>query len=310
MELAARLHFNWRLSKAWGGVMAVRRSHRSIFSLKSWLFTPATKADRFGRAGEAQADALIIDLEDAVAFTDKQKARTAALQYLEQPPGGRLPCALRINAPVTRTGIEDLHSLLESSAAPDYIILPKCDSPGFISMVRALLDQAAKETEIIALIESAKGVEALPDIVSSDVRPVALLFGAADMEADLGAKTGWETMLFVRSRIIQVAASAGILAVDSPFFDIADLDGLKRETKAAMDLGFHSKAAIHPKQIPVINEVFVPSAEEIAEARQILAVNQKGVGTVDHQMVDEAVARKARLTLQRAGIAAADWISQ
>ena len=290
--------------------MAVHKSRRSILSLKSWLFTPATKADRFDRAAEVHADALIIDLEDAIALPDKQKARTAALQYLGQPAESRLPCALRINAPVTRTGIEDLHSLLESSAAPDYIILPKCDSPAFISMVRALLDQAAKETEIIALIESAKGVEALPDIVSSDVRPVALLFGAADMEADLGAKTGWETMLFVRSRLIQVAASAGILAVDSPFFDLADLDGLKRETKAAMDLGFHSKAAIHPKQISVINEVFVPSAEEIAEARQILAVNQKGVGTVDHQMVDEAVARKARLTLQRAGNAAADLISQ
>src|SRR4029077_16172673 len=144
-----------------------------IFSLKSWLFTPATKSDRFGRAGEAQADALIIDLEDAVAFTDKQKARTAALQYLEQPPGGRLPCALRINAPVTRTGIEDLHSLLDSSAAPDYIILPKCDSPGFVSMVRSLLDHAAKEAEVIALIESAKGVEALPEIEKNDIRRAA-----------------------------------------------------------------------------------------------------------------------------------------
>ena len=115
--------------------MAVHRSHRSVLSLKSWLFTPATKADRFGRAAEVHADALIIDLEDAVALLDKQKARTAALQYLGQPAESRLPCALRINAPVTRTGIEDLHSLLESSAAPDYIILPKCDSPAFISMV-------------------------------------------------------------------------------------------------------------------------------------------------------------------------------
>jgi (S)-citramalyl-CoA lyase len=278
--------------------------------LKSWLFTPATKADRFGRAAEVHADALIIDLEDAVALSDKQKARTAGLQYLQQQVEGRLPCALRINAPVTRTGIEDLHSLLESSAAPDYIVLPKCDSPGFISMVRSLLDQAAKETEIIALIESAKGVEALPDIVKSDVRPVALLFGAADMGADLGAKSGWETLLFIRSRIVQVAASAGIVAVDSPFFDIADLEGLKREAKAAADLGFHGKAAIHPKQIPIINEVFVPSAEEVANARQILAVNQQGVGSVDHQMVDEAVARKARLTLERAATASATLVTR
>jgi (S)-citramalyl-CoA lyase len=285
--------------------MAVHKSRRSILSLKSWLFTPATKADRFGRAAEVHADALIIDLEDAVALSDKQKARTAALQYLEQPAESRLPGALRINAPVTRTGIEDLHSLLESSAAPDYIILPKCDSPAFISMVQVLLDQAAKKTEIIALIESAKGVEALPDIVKSDVKPVGLLFGAADMAADLGAKTTWETLFFVRSRILQVAASAGVVVVDSPFFDIADLEGLKRETKAAEDLGFHGKAAIHPKQISIINEVFTPSAEEVARARQILTVNQQGVGSVDHQMVDEAVARKARLVLERAGISTA-----
>jgi (S)-citramalyl-CoA lyase len=290
--------------------MAVHTSSRSILSLNSWLFTPGTKADRFGRAAEVHADALIIDLEDAVAVSDKQKARTAALQYLEQPAQNRLPCALRINAPVTRTGIEDLHSLLESSAAPDYIILPKCDSPVFISMVRMLLDQAAKDTEIIALIESAKGIEVLPDIVKSDVRPVALLFGAADMAADLGAKTAWEPLLFVRSRIVQVAASAGIAAVDSPFFEIDDLEGLKKETKAAEVLGFHGKAAIHPKQIPIINEVFAPSAEEIAKARQILAVNQQGVGSVDHQMVDEAIARKARLTLERAAIAAANLVTR
>jgi len=289
--------------------MAVHKSRRSILSLKSWLFTPATKADRFGRAAEVHADALIIDLEDAVALSDKQKARTAALQYLEQPAQGRLPCALRINAPVTRTGIEDLHSLLESSAAPDYIILPKCDSPAFIRMVRTLLDQAAKDTEIIALIESAKAVEALPDIVGSEVRPVALMFGAADMAADLGAKTTWETLFFVRSRIRQVAASAGVVVVDSPFFDIADLEGLKRETKAAEDLGFHGKAAIHPKQISIINEVFTPSAEEVGRARQILTVNQQGVGSVDHQMVDEAVAREARLVLERAGISTADLVT-
>ena len=290
--------------------MALHKSRRSILSLKSWLFTPATKADRFARAAEVHADALIIDLEDAVALSDKQKARTAALQYLEQPAEARLPCALRINAPVTRAGIEDLHSLLASSAAPDYIILPKCDSPGFIGMMRSLLDQAAKETEIIALIESAKGVEALPDVVKSDVRPVALLFGAADMAADLGARTAWETLSFVRSRILQIAASAGVVVIDSPFFEIADLEALKRETKAAEDLGFHGKAAIHPKQIPTINEVFTPSTDEVAKARQILAVNQQGVGSVDHQMVDEAVARKARLTLERAGIAVEDLVAR
>ena len=282
--------------------MAIENKQHAIHCLKSWLFTPATKADRFSRAAEVGADVLIIDLEDAVALSDKQKARTAALQYLEEAVGNRLPCALRINAVVTRAGIDDLHSLLESSAQPDYIILPKCDSTGFVSMVRLLLDQTRKKTEIIALIESATGVESLHGIVTSDIKPAALLFGAADMAADLETKGDWEALSFVRSRIIQGAALTRVAVIDSPYFDIEDLDGLKRETRAAKNLGFHGKSAIHPKQIPIINEIFTPSAEEVAKARQILEVNQQGVGSVDHQMVDEAVARKARLVLERAGI--------
>jgi (S)-citramalyl-CoA lyase len=275
---------------------------RAIHSLKSWLFTPASRADRFGRAAEVGADALIIDLEDSVAPSGKRKARAAALQYLELGGANRLPCALRINSPGTRAGIDDLHSLLDSSAAPDYIILPKCDSPGFIRMARSLLDEVAKKTEIIALIESAGGVEALPDIVKSNIKPAALLFGAADMAADLGANTAWQTLSFVRSRLVQVAALAGIAVLDSPFFDIGDGDGLEREARAAQDLGFHGKCAIHPKQISTINQVFTPSAEEVAKAREILAVNRKGVGSVDHQMVDAAIARKAMLILDRAGL--------
>ena len=90
--------------------------------------------------------------------------------------------------------------------------------------------------------------------------------------------------------------------MDSPYFDIADTEGLKQETKAAASLGFHGKCAIHPAQIATINEVLSPTAEQVAKAREILDVNRQGVGSVDGQMVDEAVARKARLVLEQAGI--------
>jgi (S)-citramalyl-CoA lyase len=293
-----------------GAVMGRPQLQKSILSLKSWLFTPATKSDRFTRAADVHSDALIIDLEDAVAPSAKTEARETALRYLAGISADHLPCALRINSPDTRFGLDDLQALLNSAAKPDYLVLPKCDSSALIGLVGNLLREAKKTVQIIALIESAKAVGALKEIAGGEAKPAALVFGAADMAADLGAKTAWETLLFVRSRIVQVAASAGVVAVDSPFFDIADLEGLKRETKAAEDLGFHGKAAIHPKQISIINEVFTPSAEEVAKARQILAVNQQGVGSVDHQMVDEAVARKARLTLERAGIAVADLAVQ
>ena len=279
---------------------------RSIFSLKSWLFTPATKSDRFARAADVHADGLIIDLEDAVAPSSKDEARAAALRYLEEIPAEHPPCALRINSPDTRFGLDDVQGLLISSANPDYLILPKCNSSALISLIGNLLRGAKKTTQIIALIESAKAVRALEEIVSGEVKPAALIFGAADMAADLGAETAWEPLLWVRSRIIEGAACARIAAFDSPYFDIKDPAGLKQETKASAGLGFHGKCAIHPAQIATINEVLTPNEQEIAKARQILVVNRQGVGSVDGEMIDEAVARKARLVLERAGITTQD----
>jgi len=275
---------------------------KSIFSLKSLLFTPATRSDRFARAAAVHADGLIIDLEDAVAPSSKNEAREAALRYLEEIPAEHLPCALRINSPDTRFGLDDLQALLSSPANPDYLILPKCNSSALIGLVGNLLRRAKRTTQIIALIESAEAVRALEEIVSGKVKPAALIFGAADMAADLGAENAWEPLLWVRSRIIEVAASAAIAAFDSPYFDIKDPAGLKQETKASVSLGFHGKCAIHPAQIATINEVLTPNEQQIAEARQILVVNRQGIGSIDGQMVDEAVARNARRVLERAGI--------
>lgn len=275
---------------------------RALRSLRSWLFTPATKADRFGKAAEAGADALIIDLEDSVAPAAKEQARHAALQYLERQAHA-LPCALRVNPLRSRAGLDDLQSLLCGSAQPGYLILPKCESAGEIEMVASLLREAGKFAEIIASIETANGIEALTEITRADVKPSALLFGAADMSADLGAEADWEPLLWVRSRIVQAAAAAGIAVIDSPYFDIANPDGLRRETESSASLGFHSKCAIHPAQVAIINEALTPKAEEIVRAREILAASRDGAASVRGQMVDEAVARTARLVLERAGIA-------
>src|ERR1700691_4654773 len=141
--------------------MISAKQTKSVHSLKSWLFTPGTKADRFGKAADVHADVLIIDLEDAVAPSAKEEARSSALHYLERLSSNHLSCALRINAPVTRVGLDDLQALLHSSAQPDYIILPKTESAGVIGLVSTLLREAGKSTEVIALIETAKAVAAL-----------------------------------------------------------------------------------------------------------------------------------------------------
>jgi (S)-citramalyl-CoA lyase len=271
---------------------------------RSWLFTPATRPDRFARAGEAGADVLIIDLEDAVAPGDKDRARAAALAHLDAGRGTAPIQALRVNGLRSRAGLDDLRLLLESRTGPDAVILPKVETPDEPRLVDAWLAEAGSPAALVALVESARGVEAAPEIARSAPRLSALMFGAADLAADLGAPAAWEPLLYARSRVVAAAAAAGIGAIDAPHFDLKDQAGLEAELRAAVALGFAAKAAIHPGQVAAINAALTPSAAAVAEAREILAQNEAGVGVVGGRMVDEAVARRARRILAAVGEAA------
>jgi (S)-citramalyl-CoA lyase len=268
---------------------------------RSWLFTPATRPDRFAKAPLAGADVAIVDLEDAVAPQDKTHARTIALNYLADASANGALRALRINGLDTPAGISDLDALLGSGAAPDFLVLPKTETAGHLLILDRLLTAAGKDTRLIGLIESARGLAAVETIATATPRLFGLMLGAADMAADLGAATTWEALAFARSRLVAACALAGATPIDSPFFDLDDEAGLKQEAAAAVALGFRGKAAVHPAQIGAINAALTPDAAAVEKARAILAENAKGVGTVDGQMVDEAVARKARRTLAAAG---------
>jgi (S)-citramalyl-CoA lyase len=269
--------------------------------VRSWLFTPATRPDRFDKAAASGADVSIIDLEDSVAPADKVEARRTALSHLAQPAAGSSGRALRINGLETRFGLADLQAFLESSASPDYLVLPKTESAAHLQILDRLLAEAGKDTRLVALIESAQGLAACEAIAAATPRLEALLFGAADMSADLGAGTAWAPLAYARSRLVAACALAGVLAIDSPFFDVKDHEGLAQETSQAIAQGFAGKAAIHPNQIAPINAALTPRPEEVDRARAILAENAKGVGVVQGQMVDEAVARMARRILIAAG---------
>jgi (S)-citramalyl-CoA lyase len=271
---------------------------------RSWLFTPATRPDRFAKASAAGADVAILDLEDAVAPGDKAQARTIALEYLADEPadGGRH--ALRMNGLDTRAGIADLDALLGSTAAPDFLVLPKTETAGHLQILDRLLTAAGKDTRLIGLIESARGLAAVEAIAAATPRLAGLMLGAADMAADLGSATAWAPLAFARGRLIAACALAGITPIDATFFDLHDEVGLKHEVAAAVALGFAAKAAIHPAQVAAINAALTPSAEAVDKARAILAENAKGVGAIDGQMIDEAIARKARRTLAAAGLKA------
>jgi (S)-citramalyl-CoA lyase len=276
-------------------------NQRKLTRVRSWLFTPATRPDRFDQAAASGVDVSIIDLEDSVAPDDKAEARRTALAHLSQPAAGSFGRALRINALVTRAGVADLQGLLEGEACPDYLVLPKAESAAHLQILDRLLAEASKVTRLVAIVESARGLAAAEQIASSTPRLEALLFGAADMSADLGAGTAWVPLAYARARVVAACALAGVLAIDSPFFDLKDPEGLTQETSQAVALGFAGKAAIHPNQIAAINAALTPRPEEVARARAILVEDAKGVGVVQGQMVDEAIARKARRILAAAG---------
>jgi (S)-citramalyl-CoA lyase len=155
---------------------------------RSWLFTPATRPDRFAKAAAADVDVAILDLEDAVAPKDKPRARTTALDYLADNPADGALHALRVNGLDTRAGISDLDALLGSRAAPDFLILPKTETSGHLQILDRLLTTAGKDAGLVGLIESARSLSAVEAIATATPRLTGLMFGAADMAPILGRR--------------------------------------------------------------------------------------------------------------------------
>ena len=267
---------------------------------RSWLFTPAMRPERFGRAAEAGADVLIMDLEDAVAPGDKDRARSHALAYLAREPDGLPARAVRINPLQTRDGVDDLQALLHG-AQPELVVVPKAEAARDLCLLAALLTELGSPALLVGLIETARGLEAAADIACATPRMAALMIGTADLAADLGAVVAWEPLLAARARVVAAAACGGITAIDAPCFVLNEPGALETEVERSTALGFGGKAAIHPRQVAPINAGFTPSPAAIAEARQILAATREGVGMLGGKMIDEAMAKRARRMLAAAG---------
>lgn len=269
---------------------------------RSLLYTPATRPDRFGKALGSGADIVAVDLEDSVSPGDKAAARQNVLAWLAAPPSGRATRAVRINSTRTAHGLRDVLALLDAQAKPDLILLPKVEAAADLEQPTALLQGPMAEVRFIALIESARAFARLDEIARSTPRLAAFQLGSADLSADLRAANSWESLLYARSHLVRAAAAAGIDVIDTPFFDLANPQALEEETRGVLALGFTGKAAVHPNQVAAINATFSPTAAEIEQARAVLAENEKGVGVVDGQMIDEAVARRARRVLALAEV--------
>ena len=256
----------------------------NVISCTAPLFVPATKPDRFIKAAASGADAVIIDLEDAVASFEKVAARDA----LRSAKGSLI---VRINGSNTPWFADDVAACRALSIAA--IMLPKVESVAEIERLRMLSNNAP----IIALIESAVSLANARAIAKSGVARLA--FGSLDFAADLGCSHEPDALLFAKSELVLASRLAGIVApLDGVTVAIDDVAVLHEDSRRAASLGFGGKLCIHPKQIETVLAAFQPSIDEIAWAKKIMLAADDGVVNVDGTMVDAPVRLRAQRILR------------
>jgi citrate lyase beta subunit len=261
---------------------------------RSWLFTPGSRPDRFEKAAASAAEALILDLEDAVAEDRKAEARGHVVGFLHNRAQVRQQIAVRINPLGRAVGLEDLAALARLPAGPDYVLVPKAEEAAELALAARVLADAGSSAKLAALVESARGVARAAELAERTPRLAAVMFGAADYAADLGQQVGAFQPDFARAALVNAAAAGGVAAIDSPFFAIDRPDDLAAECRKSRGLGFHGKAAIHPAQLEPIGAIFAPTPAERELARRILEAAPDGVGVLDGKMIDIAMVRWAR----------------
>ncbi|TWA66388.1 (S)-citramalyl-CoA lyase [Azospirillum brasilense] len=261
---------------------------------RSYLFVPGARPDRFAKALGAGADAVIIDLEDAVAPGDKDSARTAVCAFLREHDGAGGPAVfVRTNSVRSRTGLLDILSLtdLPDGAAPRWagILLPKVDGAEDVRLAAGLLDERGLPGALGALIESADGLENVMAIAAASPRLSFLMFGGADLSAELRVPLAWEPLVQARTRIVHAAARFGLDALDMPWIALDDEEGYRQELARSVLHGFTARSAIHPKQIAAIHDAYTPSPDAVLRAGRVLAAFEAaggGVCVLDGRLVE------------------------
>ena len=287
--------------------------------MRSLLFVPADSPKKFAKGMTCGADALVIDLEDSVAPENKAAARGTALSFLKEAnaTADRPYLIVRVNS--LQSGLTDADLDAVAAGRPDAIMLPKAE--GGPSVVHADAKLAVREAEnglpdghikIIAIAtETAASLFVAGTYAGASARLSALTWGAEDLSADIGSETNRDAdgryldpYRLARTLCIAGAAAARVQAIDTVHIDFRDDAGLRADSEAGRRDGFTARMAIHPAQIPVINEVFTPSAEAIAQAKTIVDAFEAnpGAGTlaINGVMADQPHLVRAKRLLERA----------
>jgi citrate lyase subunit beta/citryl-CoA lyase len=268
-------------------------TERPVHTIVAPLFVPATRLDRIGKAAASGADAIIVDLEDAVADKDKPAAR-AMLANVEFPP---LPVILRINGALTPWHADDC--AVAASLHLAAVMLPKSENAAGVAAVAETL---GGNTPLIALVETARGLANL-DAICGVSGVGRLAFGSVDFSADIGCAHRPESLLFARSQIVLASRLADLPGpLDGVTLAIDDEAAAEADARGAAALGFSGKLCIHPRQIAPVVRGFSPSAVEAAWADRVLGAPEGGAASIDGIMIDAPVRRRAEQIRRRSDL--------
>ena len=280
---------------------------------RSLLFVPGNRSDMLEKASSADTDILVPDMEDSVPDNEKLNARNLISEKLSTLSGKKQSIIPRVNALDTGLTFEDIRAVVSNNTYG--ISVGKIESNWDINEVSKILSQIETEKslehgsiKIIAWIESASAIMNVNSIATASKRMLGIAFGAEDFTNDMGiqrSESGVE-VLYPRSVVAIAAKAAGITAIDTPYVNFRDNDGLEEEIKNVLPLGFKAKFAIHPGQLQSINKLFSPSEEAVEYAKKVIEVfeeaerNGSGATSLDGKMIDVPVVKRARNLLELA----------
>ncbi|WP_330396401.1 HpcH/HpaI aldolase/citrate lyase family protein [Blautia sp. An46] len=275
------------------------------------LFLPGNTPNMLINGDTLGADTVIFDLEDAVSPDEKDAARILVRNALKYQNFSGCEVVVRINPTDTEFWKEDLDAVIPLK--PDMIMPTKVSGGEMIREVSAYMGQVEERSgiekgsvKILPLIETALGVEKAFEIASSDVRVTGLFLGGEDFTADMHCKRTKEgqEIFYARTRLVCAARAWGIEAYDTPFTDVEDMEGLRKDTEFAKSLGFAGKAVISPRHVDIVNEVFSPTEAEIEYAHDVMDAIEdgkrqgKGVISLRGKMIDAPIVKRAQQVLE------------
>ncbi len=269
---------------------------------RSLIFTPANRPTLFAKSVTSGADMICIDLEDAVAADQKIEARTDALKFLLQDTDNTPERIVRINQPNTTLGKDDFNAAINKKHIFGTILVPKVESAEEIIELQKQITDKKSDLKLAIMIETILGVENCFDILNKNPTLDFVMFGGADLAAELGTAVAPEPLAYGRARLIYAAKHAHVDVLDMPCLNFKDEAQLKDETSQAKLMGFTGKAVIHPANIKTVNSIFTPSKTELELARRFVKAYQEsktGVAVVDGRLVEKPVVHAMELVLAR-----------